>query len=155
MNKSLVEFLQRWAITTTGVLVAANVVPGLDYQRSIPTLLAASLLLGFLNATLRPLLVLLSIPLFCLSAGLFFLALPIINALLLMVVGKLVKGFTVTGFWPALFGSLIISLVSFAANGWLRKRPPPGGPKPGAGPGPLPGSGGSQPPPGQGPIIDV
>ena len=146
MSKPLTEFLQRWAVTTTGVLVAANVVPGVDYHGSLATLLTASLLLGFLNATIRPILILLSIPLFCLSLGLFVIALPLINALLLIVVGKLVKNFTVAGFWPAVWGSIIISFVSFLANSLLGKRPPPG-----RGPGPKPPGVAD----GAGPVIDV
>jgi len=71
------------------------------------------LLLGIFNALLRPLLWLLSLPLVILTLGLFTL---VINALLLYFVGTLMKAFVVAGFWPAFWGSLIISLVSLVLN---------------------------------------
>jgi putative membrane protein len=73
----------------------------------------ASLLLGVLNALLRPLLLILSLPLVVLSLGLFVL---VINALLLGFVGQLVKGFHVAGFWPALLGALVIALSTVILN---------------------------------------
>ena len=101
-------FLQRWAINTVAVL-AASFVPGVEFQEW-HHLVLASLLLGVLNAILRPLLLLLSLPLLILTLGLFFL---IINAALLSLVGWLLRpGFTVDGFWPALFGGIVISVVS-------------------------------------------
>lgn len=132
------------------VVVAASIVPGIDYS-GWHSLVVASLLLGVLNALLRPLLLILSLPLVVFSLGLFIL---VINALLLYFVGTLVKGFDVTGFWPAFFGGLLISLVTLALNtatgsGERRidlhvpprrrgRHDPPSGP-----------------PPGQGPVIDV
>jgi putative membrane protein len=101
-------FLQRWLINTIAVLVAANVIPGIAHDTTA-ALLVASLLLGVLNALLRPLLLLLSLPLVVFTLGLFTL---VINALLLMLVGQLVKSFHVETFWAAFWGGLIVSLVS-------------------------------------------
>ena len=112
MSASLKRFLQRWLINTVAVMVAAKIVPGIECD-SIITLFAASLLLGILNALLRPLLWLLSLPLVILTLGLFAL---VINALLLYFVGYLVKSFVVADFRAAFWGSLIISLVSLALN---------------------------------------
>ena len=101
-------FLQRWAINSVAVL-AASFVPGIHFT-SWPNLLMASLLLGVLNALLRPVLLLLSLPLLILTLGLFFL---IINAVMLSLVGWLMQpGFSVEGFWSALFGGIVISVVS-------------------------------------------
>lgn len=111
-SPNLKSFFQRWAINTLGVLVAANIVPGISYD-TYAGLFVASLLLGILNALIRPLLLLLSLPLIIFTLGLFIL---IINALVLYFVDFLVKPFHVAGFGSAFWGALIISLVSMVAN---------------------------------------
>src|SRR5579872_1107572 len=75
----MIAFLKRWIITTVAVLVAASLVPGIHYD-SIEGLIIATLLLGFLNAVVRPVLIVLSLPLLLVTLGLFLL---VINALLL------------------------------------------------------------------------
>jgi putative membrane protein len=112
MSGIFFNFLQRWVVTTLAVLVAAWLVPGIRYDTTL-TVFLASLLLGFLNAFVRPLLLILSFPLLLVTLGLFV---PVLNALLLMFVGQLVSGFTVAGFWPALWGGLVISIVSISVN---------------------------------------
>ena len=112
MSSALKIFLQRWLINSIAVMVAANLIKGIEYQ-TLSGLLVASLLLGIFNALLRPLLVLLSLPLVIFTLGLFTL---VINALLLYFVGSLVKSFVVANFWAAFWGSLIISLVSLILN---------------------------------------
>ena len=112
MPSNLKPFLQRWLITTLAVLVAANVVRGIHYD-TLAGLLVASLLLGVLNAFLRPLLLLFSLPLLILTLGLFTF---VINALLLYFVGWLVRPFHVESFAAAFWGGLVISLVSVVAN---------------------------------------
>jgi putative membrane protein len=110
------------------VLVAAHLVRGISYD-SFTGLLIASLVLGVLNAFLRPLLLLLSLPLLLFSLGLFVL---VINAFLLYFVGWLVKSFHVASFGAAFWGALVISLVSMLVNslmgpetGKVSQRPPP------------------------------
>ncbi|MBM3835460.1 MAG: phage holin family protein [Verrucomicrobia bacterium] len=115
MSPTVKQFLQRWAINTLAVLVAANVIQGIRYE-TVAGLLVASLLLGILNAFLRPVMMLLSLPLLILTLGLFTF---VINALLLYLVGWLVKGFQVETFWAAFWGALIISLISLVANSLL------------------------------------
>ena len=105
-------FLQRWIINTVAVLVATHIVPGIRYE-TVPDLFVASLLFGILIAFLRPVLFWLTLPLVVLSLGFFVL---VINAGLLYLVGSLVKGFHVDGFWPAFWGALTISLVSLILN---------------------------------------
>ena len=95
MSQQSETFLKRWLIDTLAVLVAAHVVSGINYT-TLGGLLVASLLLGILNAFLRPFLLLLSLPLLILSLGLFAL---IINALLLSLVAWLVDSFEVRSFW--------------------------------------------------------
>jgi putative membrane protein len=112
MSGAFKTFLQRWLVNTVAVLVAANVIRGIEYE-TVAALLVASLLLGILNALLRPLLLLLSLPLVLLTLGLFTL---VINALLLMLVGQLVIAFHVADFWAAFWGGLVISGVSLVLN---------------------------------------
>jgi len=112
MSPKLKDFLVRWLITTVAVMVAANLGLGIQYEK-ITELLVASLLLGILNAFLRPLLLLLALPLVILTLGLFIL---VINAFLLILVGKLVPGFTVGGFWAAFWGALVITVMTLVLN---------------------------------------
>jgi putative membrane protein len=141
------SFLQRWFITTLGVLAAAKIVQGVsagDWQ----SLIIASLLLGILNAFLRPLLLFLSLPLLLVTLGLFTF---VINAALLYFVAFLVHDFHVVDFWAAFKGGIVISLVSMAANLLIGKNKPSIKIKTSTPPRPRP------PPPntGSGPVIDV
>jgi putative membrane protein len=107
------SFLQRWVISTVAVLVATYIVPGIDYVKPLD-LFVATLLLGILNTFLRPLLLLLSLPLLVFTLGLFTL---VINALLLLLVSVLLQPkFVVDGFWSAFWGALIISIITLALN---------------------------------------
>jgi putative membrane protein len=109
------RFLQSWVINTLAVLVAVYIVKGLRFKDdSIWTPFITSLVLGILNAFLRPLIMLLALPLLVFTLGLFML---VINALLLWLVGWLLGDyFQVDSFWSALFGAIIISLVSLILN---------------------------------------
>ena len=107
------RFLQGWVINTLAVLVAACVVPGISYSNDWRVLLLASLLLGVLNAVVRPLVMLLALPLLILTLGLFML---VINAAFLMLVGQIVHRFYVSNFGSAVLGSIIISVVGIVLN---------------------------------------
>ena len=110
-------FFVRWASTTFAVFIATAFVPGITAENS-EALILAGLLLGILNAVVRPVLLLLSLPLILLSFGL---VIPLINAMLLNFVGGgLIAGFHVAGFGSALFGAIVISIVSWWINGLLR-----------------------------------
>ncbi len=112
MQPGLNSFLQRWLVNTIAVLVAANVVSGITYDTA-GSLLVAALMLGILNAVLRPILILLALPLLILTLGLFTL---VINAILLYFVGQIVARFHVASFHAAFWGGVVISLVSMVAN---------------------------------------
>jgi len=107
------RFLQGWIINTLAVLVAACVVPGISYDGDWKVLLLASLLLGVLNAVVRPLVMLLTLPLLLVTLGLFMF---VINAAFLMLVGQIVHGFDVRNFWSAFLGAIVISLVGLVLN---------------------------------------
>ncbi len=109
------HFVFRWFITAFAVFVAAPIV-GIEYS-SIGCLLGASLLLGIINAFVRPILLLLSFPLILITLGLFIL---IINALMLKFVSEIVPCFKVHGFWSAVFGAMIISFVSWVLSAFFR-----------------------------------
>jgi putative membrane protein len=115
MSSAFKSFLHRWLINTVAVLVAANVISGIRYD-TFAGLLVASLLLGILNAFLRPLVLLLSLPLVIFTLGLFIF---VVNALLLYFVGWIVGPFDVDSFSAAFWGALVISLVSLLLNSVL------------------------------------
>ena len=113
----MAAFLIRWGITTLAVMVAAFLLNGISYSNSATVLLGASLLLGIINALIRPILLILSLPFILVTMGVFIF---VINALLLMLVSKMIPGFEVAGFWSAFFGSIIISIVSWALSAFFR-----------------------------------
>jgi putative membrane protein len=112
----MAAFVVRWLVTTVAVLVAAHLIPGISYE-GWGALLGASLLLGIINAFVRPVLLLLSLPFIIVTMGLFIF---VVNALLLMLVSKIIPPFQVAGFWSAFFGAIIISLVSWILSSLFR-----------------------------------
>lgn len=111
----MVGFFIRTAIAAVALWVAVSIVPGLA-AKDTGTLVLAAIVLGIVNATVRPVAVFLSIPVTILTFGLFLL---VVNAGMLSLVAWLVPAFTVSGFWAALFGSLVVSIVSATINGGL------------------------------------
>ena len=103
-------FLLRLIINMVAILIIAHLLPSLIRVEGWMAALAAAFLLGVVNALLRPLLILLTFPLTILTFGLFLL---VINGIMLWLVAVLVPGFEVNGFFGALAGSLLISLVSW------------------------------------------
>jgi putative membrane protein len=108
----------RWLILTVAILAAAYLVEGIQTAGFLSALATAAVL-GILNAILRPILIILTLPVTILTMGLF---LFVINALLLMMVSGVVGSFHVTGFGSALLGSLIISLVGWLLNSFISDR---------------------------------
>jgi putative membrane protein len=105
-------FLIRSLLTMLAVLATAHIIPGISVDGWLSAL-GAAVVLGVLNAILRPLLLLLSLPFIIVTFGLFIF---VINALLLGLASWLVPGFRVAGFWSAVFGSLVISIISGILN---------------------------------------
>ena len=110
--------LIRWLILTVAILSAAYLLDGMEVRGFLSAFFAAAVL-GILNAVLRPVLIILTLPLNILSLGLFTF---VINAFLLKMASGVIPGFEVHGFWPALFGSLIISLVSWLLSSLINDR---------------------------------
>jgi putative membrane protein len=106
-------FILRWAIGALALWLASAIVPGMEI-RGASTLALAALLLGFVNAVFRPVIILLTLPFTLLTFGLFLL---VVNALMLMLVAAFLDDFVLAGFWSALFGAIVVSLAS-AWVGW-------------------------------------
>jgi putative membrane protein len=102
----------RWLILTVAILLAAYLIDGIRVNGFHAVLLAAAVL-GVLNTLLRPVLIILTLPLNILTLGLFTF---LINAFILKLTSGVIPGFDVTGFWPAVFGALIISVVNGLLN---------------------------------------
>jgi putative membrane protein len=136
MRHPLVMLLLRWAINAIGVVVAASVIPGIEYGDRETLFIVV--VLGLFNAFLKPLLVFFALPFVVLTLGVGIL---FINALLLKLADVLIGPFQVHGFLAAFFGALVISLVNLALGGMIGdppmprrgRRPPPRGRPPGPG----------------------
>ena len=101
-------FLLRIVVNALAIALAAQLVPGIKVD-SVLSALTAGLLLGLVNAVVRPVLLVLTLPITLVTLGLFLL---VLNGLCLWLVAALVSGFHVSGFWAAFFGALVVSIVS-------------------------------------------
>ena len=110
------HFIFRWGITMVAVMVASSIIHGIRYD-TVAALIGAALLLGLLNAFVRPVLLILSAPLILLTLGLFIL---VVNGLMLLVVPSIVIGFHVDTFGSAFWGAIIISIVSWILSAFFR-----------------------------------
>ncbi|MBP7081576.1 MAG: phage holin family protein [Rhodocyclaceae bacterium] len=108
MVQTLNSFAFDWILTALSLWIASHVFRGIRFGSSGAVIIAA-LLLGFANALVRPVLILLTLPLTLVTLGFFLL---VISALMILLVAKLVKGFKVAGFWTAFFASIFVSLLS-------------------------------------------
>jgi len=102
-------FLTRWLINALAIFIVAHIVKGVEIS-STGVVLVIALVLGIINAFLRPLIILITLPINILTLGLFTL---FINGALFYLVSKIVKGFVITGFWPAFWGYILFSIISF------------------------------------------
>ncbi len=105
----LTQFLMHWGLMSLALWVASFIFHGITFENK-PSLFVAALLLGLANAIVRPVFILFTFPLTLITLGLFLL---VINALMLLLVAALVKGFKVSGFWTAFFASIFISIFNF------------------------------------------
>ena len=108
----------RWLTLTLAIIVTAYLVGGIQVSGFWSALFAAAVL-GILNAFFRPIILILTMPINILTMGLFTF---VINAVLLKMASGVISGFNVEGFWPAVFGSLLISVVSWLINGFISDR---------------------------------
>jgi putative membrane protein len=110
--------LIRWLTTAAAIVATSYLLDGIRVSGLFPAIFAAALL-GILNAFFRPIALLLTLPINILSLGLFTF---IINALMLKAASAVIPGFDVYGFWTAIFGSLLISLISWLLNSFISEK---------------------------------
>lgn len=111
-KETMPGILVRWLITTMAILLVPYLVSGVQVNGLGAALIAAAIL-GVMNALVRPVLILLTLPLTIVTLGLFIL---VINALLFQLAGAIVPGLEVASFWSAFFASIIVSIVSWIMN---------------------------------------
>jgi putative membrane protein len=116
----LAGFLLRAVFAAAGLWIASRIVPGIEV-RGLGSLAAAALILGIINALVRPVLIILTLPLTLLTLGLFLL---VINAAMLWLTSVFLHGFQVHGFFAALLGSIVVSLVSWVGAMLIPPRGP-------------------------------
>jgi len=114
----MLGFAIRLLIGALGLWLASELVPGIVIQGAW-TLIGAALLLGIVNAVVRPLLVILTLPITVLTLGLFLL---VINATTLGLVAWMLDSFTIAGFWPALLGAVVVSVTGWLASYFIGPR---------------------------------
>ncbi|HUH65867.1 MAG TPA: phage holin family protein, partial [Syntrophales bacterium] len=114
----IMGILIRWIILTIAIIAASYILEGIHVSGFFSAFLAAAAL-GILNALFRPILLILTLPINILTLGLFTF---LINALMLKIASGIIPGFEVHGFWTAVIGSLIISVVSWVLNSFVSDR---------------------------------
>ena len=115
----MISIITRWLIITMAILVASRLVPGIEVDTLMTAILAAAVL-GLINVFIKPVLLILTLPLSILTLGVFTFFL---NALLLEFVAYFVSGFKVNSFLAAFLGSLLISVVTWLANYFINAKP--------------------------------
>ncbi|MES2036088.1 MAG: phage holin family protein [Pseudomonadota bacterium] len=105
----ILRLILRTIVGMLGLWLAASFVPGVDIVDST-TLITAALIMGVINAIIRPIVVLLTLPVTFLTLGLF---LVVVNAAMFSLTAYFLEGFTVAGFWPALFGAIVMGIVNW------------------------------------------
>jgi putative membrane protein len=113
----LIRFLLRAVFAGLGLWIASRLVHGIEVT-SVTALIEAAVLLGIVNALVRPIVFILTLPFVLITLGLFLI---VINAGMLELVAVFIKGFTVQNFWAAIVGSLIISLVSWVGSWFIHQ----------------------------------
>jgi putative membrane protein len=114
----MIGFLVRAAIVALGLWLASEIVPGVEVL-SLGSLAAAALLLGIVNALVRPVIVLLTLPITFLTLGLFLI---VVNAAMIGLVAVFLDGFEVRGFIPAVLCWLVVTVVSWIGSALIRER---------------------------------
>jgi putative membrane protein len=111
------NFLIRLFVNALALTLAARLFDGIDMSGDFTDVLLVALVFGLLNAILKPLLLFLSLPILIVTLGFFAL---VVNAVLLLVMSRLLESFEVSGFWTALFGSIVISVVTMVLGAVLK-----------------------------------
>lgn len=114
----MIAIVIRWLVLTAGITLAAYLIDGIWVEGFFSALFAAAIL-GILNLLFRPIVLILTLPINILTLGLFTF---VINALMLKMASGVISGFRVYGFWSAILGSLVISLISWLVNSFIHQQ---------------------------------
>ena len=112
----MLGILIRWALSALALVLTTKIVPGIAVS-GFGTLFIAALVLGLVNAIVRPILIFFTLPLTFLTLGLFLL---VVNAITFGLAAWFVPGFSVSGFWAALFGSIVMSLIASVLSMFIK-----------------------------------
>jgi putative membrane protein len=115
MSQNIIEFLAHWGITALSLWLTSFIFHGISFANK-KSLFLSALLLGFANAVIRPIIIILTIPLTLVTFGLFLL---VINALMMLLVSALVPGFRISGFWTAFFASIVVTVLSLIVGTFI------------------------------------
>ncbi len=113
MNRPLTRFLVRWLVSSLGLWIAAGLLGTIDYQQRLGVVIVGGLVLAIINAILKPILIILSLPAIVLSLGLFMI---VINGLTVWLASKLYTPLHVKNFWAAILAGVIIGLVNYLVS---------------------------------------
>ena len=111
-------FLIRLFLNALALLIVSTIIPGIEV-RGVLSALSAAFFLGVINAVVRPVIMILTLPLTIMTLGLFI---PLLNAALLKLVSLMIQGFEVHGFWSAVFGAILLSVISGLLNLFINDR---------------------------------
>lgn len=114
----MIGFLIRGLVTALGLWVASALLPGV-HSNGFLAILGAGLLLGIVNAIIRPIIVILTLPITIFTLGLFLL---VVNALMVLLVSKMMHGFSVDSIWWAMLTAIIVTVVGWGANAFIGPR---------------------------------
>jgi putative membrane protein len=114
MKTPIVRFIIRWFVTSLGLWIAAGLLSNrISYQDHLTVILVAGLILALINAVIKPIIVILSLPAILLSLGLFMI---VVNGLMVYLVSKLYPALEITSFWTAILAGIIIGLVNYLVS---------------------------------------
>jgi len=113
----MLNFLLTWLLATISLIITGYLVPGIEIS-SFAGAAIASIVIGLINATVKPILVILTLPLTILTLGLFLL---VVNGISLSLAGYFTPGLSVDGFWPAVIGAIVLSIVSSILGGFAQE----------------------------------
>lgn len=112
------HFVLTWLVTAVALLITSNLVNGFEFPGGFIAAVIAAVILGLVNAIVRPILIFFTLPLTVLTLGLF---LFVVNALSIWIVAAFSPGFDISGFIPALLGSIVLTIVTSVLNWFVRR----------------------------------
>ncbi len=110
MKRQFAQFLARWVLNTTGIMIAAHFLPGVSYQNEWYVLVISALILSIINVLIKPFIIILALPALIVTLGIFSI---IINGFMVYLAHLIYPPFQISGFWTAVLAGLIVGLVNY------------------------------------------